>query len=454
MPRLKRRPAPVLLVLCTCAALALLGAPALATPIRAALHRCSSGRVSLGLDVVQAEGVSLPAPAGAGSARSVVAAQIGEARGGERGLCPSAARRSIQAGARRLLSLYRHHRRAQARRLLRRLIAAIHSSAHQAKAPAPVARAAGGCSFDGTRHVSMSDAVGVADDLAVAQAALFGGDDAGATRALDAASAAYQGWVQGGAGGAQSVGDWIGVAAGAQLLGLEGVADGAIEHARTAARAALEQAKQLDACSGSSNDAPCLAKALTLATMLGIDTPADTEALVKLLEADGERAEGKTPNGCEQWTLTVEFKASSGTTLRWGPGSFRVDRRAGTIVDAPGKGAGWPGELGADEGPCLEEGVQVGTGSYPPVPFHFSISGSVTSLGFALTLASSEAHISITVSGPPACQGLGALAEAFVNPLLSSLPLELPVAAGQTSVDMSAPGDEGSSMSITAQRTS
>ncbi len=78
----------------------------------------------------------------------------------------------------------------------------------------------------------------------------------------------------------------------------------------------------------------------------------------------------------------------------------------------------------------------------------------MTSLGFALTLASSEAHISITVSGPPACQGLGALAEAFVNPLLSSLPLELPVAAGQTSVDMSAPGDEGSSMSITAQRTS
>lgn len=421
-----------------------------ASSIKAVLHACAAGRVTLGLHVSHAEEVPT-AGSLTGSAHAIVGRVLAEARNGGKGACPSDASASILRQANHLLWLYRHRSRSQARKALARLLAAIRSEAHQASNQ-PVAHAAAGCTFDGARHISLHDAAGVADFLAVARDAMLVGDEQGAEEALDAARSAYSEWAAHWSG-AQSAGDWLAVAAGAQLLGLDGVERTALGHARSAAKEGLEQAEKLDPCSVTRQDAPCVVKALSIAMLLGIDSPSDLATVTKLLEAATEQAAGKTPNGCEQWSLTVKITGPNGGVLSWGPGLFRVNRKTATIADAPGVGAGWPGEVGAESGPCTEEGVVVGTGSFPAVPFHFNISGSVAGTGFSLQLASGDSKVSITVTGPPACQALGALAEVFVNAFLGApFPIELPVAEGQRSATLEFPTGEGS-INVSAQRT-
>ncbi len=313
----------------------------------------------------------------------------------------------------------------------------------------------GGCEFEGTVHVRPGEAPGVAADLAAAKAAAQGGDAVGAREAMSAADRAYEKWVEVGAGGAQSAGDWLTIAAAAQMLGLEGVANNAIAHAERIAREALEQCEQLDPCSLTPTGARGLLRTVAFAMLLGVEKPSDEQALEGLLEAAQEVLGGQTPNGCEQWSLTVRFVASDGWTFNWGPGKFRVNRKTGVIEDAPDVGAGWPGEVGAFSGPCTENGVVVGSGTVPAAPFHFNISGSVTPSGFTVTVQSSDAHISVNVIGPPGCQYLGMIGQQFVNAFLTApFPIELPISPPQTTAAVQIPLEENSAITATANRTS
>lgn len=430
----------VTLVACACAG---------ASPTATVLRACATGHVKLGLRVSHAESVPT-AGSLTGSAHAIASGVIDEIRAGARGVCASAASASIRRQANHLLWLYRHRSRSQARKALAQLLAEIRSMAHQASIQ-PRAHAATGCSFDGARQISLHDADGVADYLAVARDAMLAGDEKGAQEAFDEARTAYWEWAQ--ESGAQSAGDWLTVAAGAQMLGLPGVEKTALDNAQSAAREGLTQAEKIDPCAVTKQDAPCVVKALSIAMMLGIDSPSDVATVTKLLEAAGEEAVGKTPNGCEQWSLTMKITGPNGAALTWGPGSFRVNRKTGTITDAPGVGAGWPGEIGAESGPCTEEGAVVGTGYLAAEAFHFNISGSVTGTSFALQLSSTDSKVSITVSGPRACQALGGLAELFVNAFLGApFPVELPVSEGQRSATLEFPSGEGS-ISVSAQRT-
>ncbi len=432
--------------LTTTLAVLALGSPSVATalPASAVLHNCSAGKVKLALNVSGA-GSAPTVGSVTGSASSIVKLQLGEAASTAKEVCQGSARASVRAKAARIASLYRHGQRARARRLLAQLLAAIRGSAtHGSPLPgpahgassAPRARAASGCSFDGTVHVSLHDVDGVADDLAAAAAAHLVGDEHGADEAIDDAREDFAEWVKEGAGGAQSAGDWASVAAAAQWLGSEKIADEALGHAGTAAREALDAGEKLGACSITKDDAPCLMRALTVAILLGADNPGDIETVKGLLEAVAEQGTGSASSNCEEWSLSVTITGPSGPGMTWGPAAFVVNRKAGTIQDGSGVGGGWPGEIASETGPCYENGTQVGTGTLSGSSFHFNISGKIMETGFLLELASSDNHITISVSGPPACQALGAFGELFVNAFLQApFPVYMPLSPGQTSVN-------------------
>jgi hypothetical protein len=238
------------------------------------------------------------------------------------------------------------------------------------------------------------------------------------------------------------------------MLGLEGVANNAIARADRIGKEALEQCEKLDRCTLTSASAQGLLRTVAFAMLLGVDTPADEAVLAPLLEAAQEVLAGKTPNGCEQWSLSAKLTASDGWSFSWGPGAFRVNRNTGVLQDAPGVGAGWPGEVGAFSGPCTENGAVVGNGTVPATPFHFSIAGSVTPGGFLLTLKSTDANVAISVIGPPACHFLGELGQQFVNAFVSDFEMELPVTPGQTTASLVLPLEEGGAITFTATRTS
>lgn len=415
-------------------------AAAPATPATAALHDCAAGTVKLALNVTAADDAP-SAGSQAGSAASTVALQLGEAASAAKGVCQGSARASVRDRATEIESLYRRGDRARARRALGQLLAGLRTSArgshlrrrgHGASRRA-LARTAGGCSFDGSVQVSLRDVDGVADELAAAAAAQRIGDEHAADEAIGAAREDFAEWVREGAGGAQSAGDWMSVAAAAQWLGSEQIADEALARARTAAREALNTAEKLGACSASVDDAPCVMRAMTAAILLGAESSSDEETVKQLLEA---LTEGGASGGCEEWSLSVSITGSSGLGMSWGPAAFVVNRKAGTIADAPSVGGGWPGEIPSQTGPCYENGTQVGTGTLSGSSFHFDISGKVLESGFLLELASSDNHVGIAVSGPPACQALGQLGETFVNAFLQApFPVYLQLSPGQTSVD-------------------
>jgi hypothetical protein len=416
-----------------------------------ALRACAAGKLKLRLDVAAAE---KPTGALAGVAPALLSTERSELQAAASGVCPRSAPASARAQAKHLLSLYRHGSRATARRALKHLLASFRATAHRT-ANGPRAHAAVvGCEFDGSVHVHPQEAPGVAADLAAAQAAQRGGDAAGAREAMSAAEHAYEKWAAGGAGGAQSAGDWLAVAAAAQMLGLEGLANSAIARADRIGTEALQACEKLDRCSLTPASARSLLRTVAFAMLLGVETPGDEAVLAPLLEAAQEVLAGQTPNGCEQWSLTGKLTASDGWSFTWGPGSFRVNRKTGVIQNAPGVGTGWPGEIASWTGPCTENGAVVGSGTVPAVPFHYTISGSVTASAFSLTVQSNDAQITISVIGPPACQALGALGQQFVNALLTSpFPVELPVSAGQTSATFSVPLEEGAALTFTATRT-
>jgi hypothetical protein len=421
------------------------------------LHACALGKLTLRLKTSHAEHASVPSSL-VGNARTIVARELAELRATADGVCPAGARASVRAQAGRLRALYNHGSRSRARSSLRHLLAAVRARvrarAHKTS-PGPRAHAAGtGCESETSSHVRPFSESGAADDLALARAAQLSGDEAGAREALKDAEQAFTAWASAGAGGAQSAGDWLAVAAAAQMLGLEGIANTAIARAGTIARDTLDQCEKLDRCTVTPAQARALARALTFAMMLGIDQPSDTSMVTALLEAAQELQSGKTPNGCEEWTLSAQMSGSDGWDLRWGPGTFRVDRKAGVVQDAPSVGAGWPGELAAWSGPCLENGVDVGTGNMPAAPFHFNISGTATRTGLSLRMTASDANVTIAVEGPAGCHLVAELGQWFVNELLKApFPVELSVAEGQRTSSFQY-STEGGTFTATATRVS
>lgn len=99
------------------------------------------------------------------------------------------------------------------------------------------------CPVDNSVYVKLSQATKAADALAVAAEAQKVGDEAAGTRATATATQAYREWAeQSMCTEATTVGDYVTLARGAQLFGLEDLAATALDNAREVARANLHRA--------------------------------------------------------------------------------------------------------------------------------------------------------------------------------------------------------------------
>ncbi len=434
------------------AATLLLPGVALASSHPGALRACTTGKLKLRLDVSAAEKAAGGEPAS--TAAALAGTELAELQAAADGVCPAA--RRLRA-ALRPSTCFRSTVTARARVPEARSGTCSRRTARtrtRARAAHSRAIASTGCEFDGTVHVHPREAPGVAADLAAAAAAQQGGDAMGAREAINAADRAYERWVTGGAGGAQSAGDWLAVAAAAQMLGLEAVAeqrDCTGGPNRQGSARSVREARPLHAHARQRAESAADRRVRDAARRR--DGKRRTSARATARSSTGSSRGARRPQRLRAVVAHSAPHPSDGWGFSWGPGSFEVNRKTGVIADASGVGAGWPGEVAAFSGPCTENGVVVGNGSVPATPFHFNIAGSVTSGGFLLTLRSAEANVSISVIGPPACHFLGELGQQFINAFVSDFEMELPVTTGQTTASLVLPLEDAA-ITLTATRTS
>ncbi|HVN62090.1 MAG TPA: hypothetical protein VMT59_12550 [Gaiellaceae bacterium] len=386
-----------------------------------------------------------------GAARAQALA--GSFRNGGGDVCSLPATAAVQAQLAVIQRLASSGQTAASRALFRKLLAQIAARpSRNTAARQPAAAKGTPCPADKKVKVKLKDADKVGDYLKAAAAAQRAGDQAGAAAAAAAAQAAYETWATGDKTGASTVGDYIALAQGSmKLSGEAGATAALLDKARQTAATDLTKASKVDRCTASVKDADCLGSAEAMAELVGASDSLDVAAAQEIMSAIQDRLEHKTPpDGCEEWSFTMKIvdHDSSDWTIVWGPGRFRVNRKAGTLdaSQLAGYGPGWPGIIGALNGECIET-TPDGTTDYGPVSmagvgFHYAIDGTVTDTGFELNISSSDAHASINAPSEPICQGLAQLGQEFVNTIVDGpFPIDFDLAGGQTSATYSESDD-------------
>lgn len=441
---------PLLLVSLTAA----LAAASFAAPAGAALTSCRD-QAAVPLNVAgAAKGLAVVGgkvvPFGAARAQGLA----GSFRNGGGDVCSLPATAAVRGQLAVIQRLASSGQTATSRSLFRKLLAQIAARPSRNTSSVRHAGAAKGtpCPADKKVKVKLKDADKVGDYLEAAAAAQKAGDQAGAATAAAAAQAAYETWATGDKTGASTVGDYIALAQGSMKLSGDGGATGALlDKARQTAATDLTKASKVDRCTASTKDADCLGSAEAMAELVGASDSLDISAAQEIMSAIQDRLERKIPpDGCEEWSFTMKMvdHDSSDWTIVWGPGRFRVNRKAGTLDGSQlaGYGPGWPGIIGAMNGECIET-TPDGTTDFGPVTmagagFHYAIDGTVTDTGFELNLSSSDAHVSFNAPSDPTCQGLAQLGEEFVNNFIQGpFPIDFDLADGQTSATYSESDD-------------
>ena len=428
-------------------------AASVAAPAGAALTICRD-QASLPLNVSAAAGGlavvgGKVVPFGAARAQALA----GSFRNGGGDVCSLPATAAVKAQLAVIQRLASSGQTAASRALFRKLLAQIAARPTRntaARHPATVKGTP--CPADKKVKVKLKNADKVGDYLNAAAAAQKAGDQAGAAAATAAAQVAYETWATGDKTGASSVGDYIALAQGSiKLSGDAGATVALLDKARQTAATDLTKASKVDRCTASVKDADCLGSAEAMAELVGASDSLDISAAQEIMSAIQDRLEHRTPpDGCEEWSFTMRIvdHESSDWTIVWGPGRFRVNRKAGTLDGSQlaGYGPGWPGIIGAMNGECIET-TPDGTTDYGPVTmagvgFHYAIDGTVTDTGFELNVSSSDAHVSIDAPSEPICQGLAQLGEEFVNSFIAGpFPIDFDLADGQTSATYSESDD-------------
>ena len=307
----------------------------------------------------------------------------------------------------------------------------------------------------------MKSIPGVADNLAVANKAFQVKDNVTGEAAVAAARSAYGAWVQAGASGAATVGDWLAVKTAA--IQLDVVKSQVFAQARAQARSLvdLKTAEQADPCTVTKNDFDCWVKMLATVQMVGAEASDQLAGARKLGKAIEDRVQNKAPDGCEEWTfqmtLTDRFPSGSVWTIQYPTGSFRVSHEAGTLdgtYEAGLVAGGNIGLIGSATDECIET-TPDGTTDLGPVTiqsstFHYTFSGSADASSIEVTASSDDADIAITVPGDPTCQFLGDLARGVLDSIVrSGVPLEF--ATTPTQQTSTFQYDDGEGATIFAQ---
>ena len=335
----------------------------------------------------------------------------------------TAARRAVAA-------IGRAGSRAAAHRLVTRALRRLprpHATHRRAFA------SASGCGVDTAPHIKGSDAPGVKDALAIAKAAFAAGDDAGGQAAVDQAAAAYDHWGNDALDSAQTVGDALTVAAGADMFGNESLSAKATAKARQLAQRDMDKAGvgKADPCTANQDQLKCQVRAVAVAQMLGLEVDV-AQAVRPTLDAIGDRLDHKPVDGCETWSFEMTW-TSGGFEIRWAKALFRVSRKEGRI-----------------------DGVRKAAMSVPTVPlpcgtlqgglFLYGVTGSVADDQWEVDVAAPDAHVDVSgLNGEDIpCLTLLGFAQPTMEGLVKGpLPVPFTVAQDATSSDFSETEEDG-----------
>lgn len=182
----------------------------------------------------------------------------------------------------------------------------VESPAPQSESPAkPAPPAPNGCGVDDNIYVKPSQARAAVDALALMREAQRLGDRTTAASAQAAAKIAYRDWAeQRFRTDATTVGDYVAIARGAQLLELDDVVDTALANAREVSRANLLRAGvgTGSGCTLDEAGKACRRHAIAIAQWLGVDDAGERDDLQQQLNDLAETCDAGGWSG----TITVE----------------------------------------------------------------------------------------------------------------------------------------------------
>ncbi|HVB07218.1 MAG TPA: hypothetical protein VNF07_13320 [Acidimicrobiales bacterium] len=286
-----------------------------------------------------------------------------------------------------------------------------HAIAHRA-----VAHTTGPCpSLSPT--IDVSSASGVTSDLAALQflQALGFDDNNDFSDLVKDTQQQLEQWVNG--ANPTTVGDWLGIAEAAQLLGDDSLANSAIGKAQGLAASALKKATPSDPCSASQQELDCYQQAAALSQMLGDSDVTSPAALVAKCQA--------------RWSIEVTISggsAGSTSTIHYSTGEFVVSK-TGLISPPPNAGKSWPGTFTG----AFSTGNCPGQLHAFPTAFTYSVTGQVHGTAYVLVLNAPNLHISLEKTGSSICINAAYGIIKLILPIFQKWPVEVNVPAGQTS---------------------
>lgn len=349
-------------------------------------------------------------------------------------VCRTNASRPVRLALRRVARAYRQRGRAAGRRQLAVAYAVIRREAAHSQARTRGRTVMSPCSRVTAKGDDPRDS-GVSDYVAAAAAAQKAGDTAATSAAIKRAEGALTTYGKRRMSDSTStLGDMAAIAMVADQLGMDGLKNDAMDTARTHAAADVEATKKFSRCLADLRDVDCALKAIQAVQLLGADegSAGETQQAGDLAASVARRVNNDLDDGCEKWEFNGELHSdANGWKVRWLRAQFMIDRRAaGTPlsgIDDLEVRRGW---IDSWTSPCMENGVQVGTGSLTGGPFTYELTGAATATSIELNAVSPDAVASGSAD-ESFCDGVAKLGADMTQTLARDMSFHFDAAPGQ-----------------------
>jgi len=269
-----------------------------------------------------------------------------------------------------------------------------------------------------------------------AKAELLGNDDL-AAQALDKARAVMKQFAESGAGGqAQTIGDWLRLAAQLQLLGGdESTSESMLAKAREVAKRSYNEYNR-SRCRHTKQTVNCYFKAAMAMMLLGVEPEPSQKDMGEAAAAAAALNLGRRPLGCVEtysfrWRSSIELDNGDYLTMDTGPVTFDAefgkitseDRGPLTLSNATNVPC-WQADDDAEDG-----WAQVGSANYTGGSFPYQVGGTDLDGTLRIRLLQSAAW-KVTGSGDLGCQMLIAIFDGLLEAFPQALNQGIEVPAG------------------------
>jgi len=269
-----------------------------------------------------------------------------------------------------------------------------------------------------------------------AKAELLGNDDL-AAQALDKARAVMKQFAESGAGGqAQTIGDWLRLAAQLQLLGGdESTSESMFAKAREVAKRSYDEYNR-SRCRHTKQTVNCYFKAAMAMMLLGVEPEPSQKDMGEAAAAAAALNLGRRPLGCVEtysfrWRSSIELDNGDYLTMDTGPVTFDAefgkitseDRGPLTLSNATNVPC-WQADDDADDGWAQVGSANVTGGSFP-----YQVGGTDLDGTLRIRLLQSAAW-KVTGSGDLGCQMLIAIFDGLLEAFPQALNQGIEVPAG------------------------